>query len=116
MDASGTFAISGGTPGGEVSWQITGIRQDAWANAHRIPTEEIKTGPERGQFLHPELYGFDRSRSVTAWKEQATSGAAPMKAPAIKTIDPALLRPTPPSDKTPPAPANDTAHGASASK
>src|SRR5581483_9579557 len=31
------FKIAGGWPGLEVSWQVTGIRQDAYANAHRIP-------------------------------------------------------------------------------
>ena len=34
------FRIAGGKKGQRVSWQITGIRQDAYANAHRIPTEE----------------------------------------------------------------------------
>jgi hypothetical protein len=28
---AGHFRIAGGTPHGEVSWQVTGIRQDAWA-------------------------------------------------------------------------------------
>ncbi len=40
------FKIAGGKPNAEVSWQVTGIRQDAWANAHRIPVEEDK--PENG--------------------------------------------------------------------
>src|SRR6266446_6222670 len=51
------FKIAGGNPGMKVSWMVTGIRQDAWANAHRIPVEEEKTAPERGYYLHPELYG-----------------------------------------------------------
>ena len=29
-------------PGVKVSWQVTGIRQDAYANAHRIQVEEEK--------------------------------------------------------------------------
>lgn len=41
----------------EVSWQVTGIRQDAWANAHRIPVEEDKPPEETNFYLHPELYG-----------------------------------------------------------
>jgi hypothetical protein len=41
----------------KVSWQVTGIRQDAWANAHRIPVEEEKPEAERGRYLHPELFG-----------------------------------------------------------
>jgi len=51
------FKIAGGTPGMEVSWQVTGIRQDKWANAHRIPVEQQKNARERGFYLHPELYG-----------------------------------------------------------
>jgi hypothetical protein len=50
------FKIGGGTPGMKVSWQVTGIRQDAYANAHRIKVEEDKPEPERGYYLHPELF------------------------------------------------------------
>ncbi len=50
------FKIAGGRPNGKVSWMVTGIRQDAWANAHRIPVEEEKSEKERGTYLHPELY------------------------------------------------------------
>ena len=51
------FEIKTDKPGVEVSWQVTGIRQDAWANAHRIQVEEEKRGGERGAYLHPELFG-----------------------------------------------------------
>jgi hypothetical protein len=34
--------IAGGNAGMKVSWSVTGIRQDAWANEHRIPVEEEK--------------------------------------------------------------------------
>jgi hypothetical protein len=54
-DAS--FTIAGGTAGQEVSWQVTGIRQDAWANAHRIPVESDKPANLRNTYLHPELFG-----------------------------------------------------------
>jgi hypothetical protein len=36
------FKIGGGRPGMKVSWQVTGIRKDAFANEHRIPVEENK--------------------------------------------------------------------------
>jgi hypothetical protein len=55
--SGGQFAIAGGTAGQEVSWQVTGIRQDAWANAHRIPVEEAKPAEDQGRYLHPELHG-----------------------------------------------------------
>ncbi len=48
----------------EVSWQVTGIRQDAYANAHRIPVEEVKPHEERGHYLHPELFGAGPEKSV----------------------------------------------------
>ena len=40
----------------KISWQITGIRHDVYANAHRIPVEEEKPTAERGTYLHPELF------------------------------------------------------------
>jgi hypothetical protein len=30
----------------KVSWQVTGIRKDPWANAHRISVEEDKPAKE----------------------------------------------------------------------
>jgi hypothetical protein len=60
------FAIAGGKKGMRVSWMVTGIRQDAWANAHRIPTEEAKPANEQGRYLHPELYGAGPDKSVAA--------------------------------------------------
>jgi hypothetical protein len=40
-----------------VSWQVTGIRQDAWADANRIPVEVDKPADDQGRYLHPDLYG-----------------------------------------------------------
>lgn len=54
------FRIAGGYEGLEVSWAVTGIRRDAYAEAYRIPVEEEKKQHEAGRFLHPELYRNDR--------------------------------------------------------
>jgi hypothetical protein len=51
------FKIAGGRPGGKVSWQVTGIRHDAYANAHRIPVTEEKPVAEQGTYLHPDVFG-----------------------------------------------------------
>ena len=51
------FQIAGGSAGLRVSWQVTGIRQDAYANAHRIPAEEEKPADEQGLYLHPTELG-----------------------------------------------------------
>ena len=51
------FTIRTNHPGVKVSWQVTGIRQDAYANAYRIPNEEEKPQSEQGRYLNPELFG-----------------------------------------------------------
>lgn len=43
------FKIGGGKPGLKVSWQVTGIRHDDFANTHRIHVEETKPKQERGR-------------------------------------------------------------------
>jgi hypothetical protein len=60
------FAIKTDKPNVKVSWQVTGIRQDAWANAHRVPVEVMKPEKERGFYRHPELYNAPAEKSV-AW-------------------------------------------------
>jgi hypothetical protein len=50
------FRIAGGAPGLKVSWQVTGIRQDPYAEANRIPVEVDKPEPERGTLLHPAAW------------------------------------------------------------
>lgn len=58
------FVIAGGVPGAKVSWQVTGIRHDPYAEAHRIPVEQEKSKRERGFYLHPELYNQPSNKSV----------------------------------------------------
>lgn len=63
--AHNQFTIAGGQTNMKVSWQVTGIRQDAWANKHRIPVEEIKTGADKGKYHHPELFGVPKERGIS---------------------------------------------------
>jgi hypothetical protein len=63
------FQIAGGAAGQEISWQVTGIRQDAYANAHRIVVEENKPAEEVGHYLHPVELGMPESMSLTALKD-----------------------------------------------
>lgn len=62
------FSIGGGRPGMKVSWQVTGIRQDAFANANRIPVEERKPAAEKGTYLYPEAFGKPKERGLD-WKK-----------------------------------------------
>jgi hypothetical protein len=59
------FKIAGGTSGMKVSWQVTGIRKDPWANAHRIRVEEDKPAKERGYYTFPELYGQPDEKGIS---------------------------------------------------
>ncbi len=58
------FRIAGGEPRMEVSWQVTGIRKDAFAEKHRIPIEEEKPPQEIGKYLHPDAFGLPETAGV----------------------------------------------------
>ena len=58
------FTIKTSAPNVKVSWQVTGIRQDAYANKHRIAVEEVKPERERGSYLHPDSFSQPEVRGV----------------------------------------------------
>lgn len=62
--SNGRFKIAGGQSGMEVSWQVTGIRQDAWAQANPLVVEEEKAANERGYYLYPEAYGQSSEQGI----------------------------------------------------
>jgi hypothetical protein len=62
----GRFTIKTNRPNVKVSWQVTGIRHDAFANAHRIPVAEDKTAAEQGTYLHPDVYAHPAQSRASA--------------------------------------------------
>jgi len=80
--ADNRFKIAGGAPGMKVSWQVTGIRQDPWAEANRIEVEQAKPPAETGLYLHPGLYGQTEEKNV---ESRVKGSKAPAKAKASKT-------------------------------
>jgi hypothetical protein len=76
------FKIAGGASGMKVSWQVTGIRKDPWANANRIEVEEEKPDKERDYYLHPDLYGQPEDKGISYLlfpkdkREEVLAGAA----------------------------------------
>lgn len=52
-----SFKIKTDQPNVKVSWQVTGVRKDPYANANRIKDVVEKSPEERGFYLHPQLYG-----------------------------------------------------------
>jgi hypothetical protein len=78
------FRIAGGRAGLEVSWQITGVRHDAYAKAHPLVVESDKQGEERGHYLHPDAFGQPLEMGITAVHRaqlHAQHGAKPASAP-----------------------------------
>ncbi len=63
------FTIRTDKPGVTVSWQVTGVRQDPWAEAHPVAVEEPKPTTERGFFLHPEMHGQSPEMSVMGYRD-----------------------------------------------
>jgi hypothetical protein len=54
----------GGEPGARVCWQVTGTRQDAWANAYRMKVEERKGPRDRGRYGAPHLFPSARGKKL----------------------------------------------------
>ncbi len=61
------FKLAGGAPGQEVSWQVTGTRKDAYAQAHRIQVVVEKTGSDRGKYLYPAEAGKSSAEALRPW-------------------------------------------------
>jgi hypothetical protein len=69
------FKIAGGRAGLEVSWQLTGIRKDDYAEAHRVQVEVEKSASERGRYLTPVEHGKPASLRIGAATETALAPA-----------------------------------------
>jgi hypothetical protein len=76
---NGSFTIQTNKPGVEVSWQVTGIRQDAWANAHRIQVEVEKAPQDQGHYLHPELFGHQGEPNIAEIHHPRPTASAPAR-------------------------------------
>ncbi len=58
------FSIKTDEPRVKVSWQVTGIRKDAFAEDNRIQVEVDKPVKERGFYLHPKAYGLSEEKGI----------------------------------------------------
>ncbi|NOR45430.1 MAG: hypothetical protein GQ534_07570 [Candidatus Delongbacteria bacterium] len=57
-----SFEISGGKAAMEVSWQLTGIRNDNYAKKNPLQLVKEKNSDEKGYYLHPTAY--DKSEEM----------------------------------------------------
>jgi hypothetical protein len=60
------FTISTNASNVKVSWQVTAVRQDAYAKAHPLVVEQQKPTSERGFYQNPELFGQPAEKQ-TEW-------------------------------------------------
>jgi hypothetical protein len=64
--AGNQFEITSDKPNVKVSWQVTGVRQDKFANAHRVVPEVEKEQRFKGLYLHAAEWGMPASKSIDA--------------------------------------------------
>lgn len=88
--AGGSFTIKTDKPNVKVSWQVTGIRQDAFARANRIPVVEDKPADEQGTRLNPEAFGLPAERRRDNSRLAAIeANAAARSSEVVAAADPA---------------------------
>ncbi|MBS1724814.1 MAG: hypothetical protein JSS66_17870 [Armatimonadetes bacterium] len=58
------FGIAGGKAGLEVSWTVTGVRNDKYVQTYGAPVEKAKPANMRGRYLRPELYGASKEMAM----------------------------------------------------
>jgi hypothetical protein len=58
------FIIKTSEPNTEVSWLVTGIRKDKYAEHNRIIPEIEKEEQNKGKYLHPEFYGMKKESGI----------------------------------------------------
>ena len=60
----GRFTIAGGQPNTTVCWQLSGVRHDAYAQAHPLQVEALKSPEEAARFVHPNEHNQPAERSL----------------------------------------------------
>ncbi len=58
------FIIQTNQPNIEVSWQVTGVRKDPWAEKNRVIPEVDKKPEDKGKYIHPLEYGVPIEKGV----------------------------------------------------
>lgn len=58
------FEVATNQPNVEVSWMVTGVRHDSYANMNRIPNAVEKESANRGKYLHPAAFNLPASSGI----------------------------------------------------
>ena len=79
-----SFVIATDTEDVDVSWQVSGVRIDAWATAKPFKQTAPKTGKAKGKYLHPEAHGKQASAGINYERSQRVSREKYSKQEIIK--------------------------------
>ncbi len=90
--AGNSFRIAGGEAGMKISWMVTGIRSDSYAQQNRVVVEEPKIGRAVGRYLQPEAYGMPATMGVEYNEELESRRAAAAAANAERSARVAAQR------------------------
>jgi hypothetical protein len=71
------FTIKTDKPNVKVSWMVTGVRHDKFADAHRVVPEVEKESGFKGHYLHAEEWGQPYAKSFDAITTPSTEGNRP---------------------------------------
>lgn len=81
------FKIKTDKPNVKVSWQVSGVRQDAAANMYRIQPEVEKPASEKGFYLMPEAYGFGPEKNAAWYNSSQNKSRNATVVPQIKKVE-----------------------------
>ncbi len=87
------FKIKTDKPNVKVSWQVSGIRNDAVANLYRIQAEVEKPNSEKGFYLTPEAYGFGPEKNAAWYNSSQNKNRVIITTPATTPVEPVQLIP-----------------------
>jgi hypothetical protein len=63
------FVVKTDKPYVKVSWQVTGVRNDLYAQKNRIVAEVDKNADEKGKYIIPSLYGQPAEKAINYCKQ-----------------------------------------------
>ena len=84
--SNNSFTIAGGTSGMKISWQLTGVRKDAYALANPILLEVPKDAEDIGLYSHPEVYGKPKELGIDYVRENKLLDQHPEKKAALEQM------------------------------
>ncbi|MEP6673935.1 MAG: hypothetical protein ABJA78_02225 [Ferruginibacter sp.] len=62
--AQNSFIIETSKPNVKVSWMVTGVRNDRFAQRNRVVPEVAKLPEDRGKYLNPDVYDLPAERAI----------------------------------------------------